>query len=380
MTSGGRHVDDSLVPAVPRAGGLRVLQVVDSLSGGGAERHVVDLAVALRRRRHEVAVASSTGGVLAPALDAEGIAAHQLVDRLVKRRSSVRYARSLARLVEWYRPDVVHAHIYASAFAAAAATMECGVPLVLTEHTEAPWRPPRARMVSWWVYQRARHIVAVSSAIERLLRRRYRVPAERISVLLPAVPAAQDPTPGPADPTVRPLIGRVARLEPEKGVDVFLRGAALVAARCANARFVVIGDGSLRDQLVALGHDLGLTDRVDFTGFRPDARRLIAQLDVLVVSSHSDGSPLVVLEALEAGVPVVGTGVGGLPDQIRHGREGLLVPPGEPDRLAAAILRLLGDSSRARAMGAAGRRRAAELGHDRMVDRLETIYQSVRTR
>jgi glycosyltransferase involved in cell wall biosynthesis len=354
--------------------------VVDSLSGGGAERHVVDLAVALRRRRHEVAVASSTSGVLARTLEAEGIAAHSLVDRLVKRRSSFRYARSLARLVERYRPDVVHAHIYASAFAAAVATLECGVPLVLTEHTEAPWRPPHARMVSWWVYQRAHHIVAVSSAIERLLRHRYRVPGKRISILLPAVPAAAELVSSRPEPMPRPLIGRVARLEPEKGVDVFLRGAAIVAARCPNARFVVVGDGSRRDQLVALGTDLGLSGRVDFTGFRPDARRLIAQLDVLVVSSHSDGSPLVVLEALEAGVPVVATAVGGIPDQIRHGREGLLVPPADPDRLAAAVLELLEDPRRARAMAAAGRRRAAELDHDRMVDRLEAIYHTIRTR
>jgi L-malate glycosyltransferase len=370
--------DDWRPPPVPRTARLRILQVVDSLDGGGAERHVVDLAVALRRRLHDVAVASSASGVLAPEPEVHDVAAFPLLDRLVKRQASLRYARALGGLIDRWQPDIVHAHMYASTFAAAIATVRRDVPLVVTEHTEAPWRTPPARAVSRWTYRRADHIVAVSSAIERLLRRSYGVPEERISFLLPAVPPH---TPIGAGPTRRrpaggPLIGRVCRLEPEKAVDDFLHAAALIADVCPHADFIVVGDGSQRDALVDLNERLGLGHRVDFSGYRPDARGLIADLDVLVVSSRSDGSPLVVLEALEAGVPVVATEAGGIPDQIHDGREGLLVPPGEPKRLAAAVLELLHDPDRRRSMGAAGRQRACELGHDRMTDHIEVIYRS----
>jgi glycosyltransferase involved in cell wall biosynthesis len=171
----------------------------------------------------------------------------------------------------------------------------------------------------------------------------------------------------------------VGRLQPEKGVDVFLRAAALVSARVPSARFVVVGDGPLRGELEALAGRLGLEGRVEFLGYRPDARELLGGLDVLAVSSRSDGAPLVVLEALTAGVPVVGSAVGGIPDQIRHGREGLLVPPGDPHALADALAALVAEPARARAMGAAGRRRARDFSHSRMVDEIEATYRDVLT-
>jgi glycosyltransferase involved in cell wall biosynthesis len=376
VTSGRASVRRPVGPPVQRSDSLRVLMVVDSLAGGGAERHVVELAVALRHRGHNVAVACSTSGVLAPALEVDGIAIHPVLDRLVKRRGSLTYARALRRLLGHWRPDVVHAHMYASAFAAAAATIGTGVPLVVTEHTEAPWRSLRARGLSWWTYRRASHIVTVSRAIERLLHNSYRVPADRTSFLLPAVP---DLPPAPAGLPAeegRPLIGSVGRLQPEKGVDVFLHATALVARACPAARFVVVGDGPLRARLIDVTQQLGLGERVEFSGYLGDARTLIGQLDVLVVSSHSDGSPLVVLEAMAAGVPVVATNVGGIPDQFRHRREGLLVQPGDVHGMAAAILDILADPNRARAMGVRGRERAHQLGHQSMVARVEMTYRT----
>lgn len=356
--------------------------VVDSLAGGGAERHVVELAVALRQLGHDVAVACSASGVLAPELELEGITVHVLADRLVKRRASASYAYALRRLLRQRRPDVVHAHMYASAFAAAAATFGTGVSVVLTEHTEAPWRSLPARGLSWWTYRRASRIVAVSRAIERLLHHTYRLPADRIRFLIPAVPVQPaEPLDRPATPDGgmrdgRPLVGRVGRLAPEKGVDVFLRAAALVAPACPAARFLVVGDGPLRGPLTAFADELGLDGRVEFCGYRADARALIAQLDVLVVSSHSDGSPLVVLEAMAAGVPVVSTNVGGIPDQLQDGREGMLVPPGDAPAMADAIRHLLAHPCQARAMGALGRRRAHEFGFQHMVERVEATYRT----
>jgi glycosyltransferase involved in cell wall biosynthesis len=353
-----------------------VLLVIDSLDGGGAERYVVDLAIALRNRGWPVEVACSTGGVRAGALAEAGIPVSALLGGLVKRRVSGGYGRALRRLVEDRCPAVVHAHLYASAAAAVVATRGSSVPVVLTEHTEAPWRDRAACAVSRRVYQRVDHLVAVSSAIRDTLVGTYGVPAARVEVLLPAV----------ADPAAVPhrragvssgLAGVVGRLVPEKGVDVFLRAAALVAAALPAVRFVVVGDGPLRPALEARAASLGLAGVVTFTGFRPDAPQLIADLDVLAVPSRSDGSPLVVCEAMASGIPVVASRVGGLPDLVVHGVSGLLVRPEDPEDLARTLVHLLRDPAAAQDLGRRARQLATTRSHARLVDRMTEVYAAL---
>jgi glycosyltransferase involved in cell wall biosynthesis len=361
-------------------GSVRSLLVVDSLEVGGAERHVVDLAVALGREGYEVTVACSIGGGLSEPLEEANVPVRPLLDKLVKRRVSVAFARELRRLIREERFDLVHAHIYASATAAAIAVLGTGVPLVVTEHTEALWQGRRERWASRRVYRRAEHIIAVSSAIRKRLIERDAVPPERITVIHNAVIPAPDTSPSslPGDVREGPLVGVVARLQPEKGVADFLRAAACVCAAVPDARFLVAGDGPLREELLALAGRLGFGEPVRFLGYRADARALIGLLDVLVVPSLTEGTPLIVLEAMAAGIPVVASAVGGIPDQIRHNKEGLLVPAGDPAALAEALLELLQDPDRARSLGEAALRRAdSEFNHATMVRRIEAVYHAV---
>ena len=358
----------------------RLLLVVDSLDLGGAERHVAGLAAALRRRGCEVVVACSTRGMLARSLEREGVPFVSMTRRLAKRRFSPAFARGIRRLLAGRgRFDLVHAHVYAAAAASAAATLGLGVPLVVTEHTEASWQGRRARAVTRWYCRRARHIIAVSTPIRRRLIGRDGVPPQKISVIPTALPEAEGggiPSGAPAENGR--LAGVVARLQPEKGVATFLEAASRIAPRAPGVRFVVVGDGPLRGELSELAAGLGLEGRVRFLGFRPDAREIIRRLDVLVVPSFTEGAPLVVLEAMASGVPVVASAVGGIPDQIRHGREGLLVPTGDPVALGEALLSLLDNPGLARRMGEAGRERASSaFGHDRMVRRIESVYRPV---
>jgi glycosyltransferase involved in cell wall biosynthesis len=362
-------------------GPIRLLLVVDSLEVGGAERQVVDLAVALRRKGYRVVVACSIAGDLSAALEEAGIPIRPLLRRLVKRRLSPAYAWRLRRLLLGSeRFDLVHAHIYASAVAAAIATSGTGIPLVITEHTEASWQTWRARWASRWVYRRAERMIAVSTPIRRRLIERDGVHPDLITIVPNAVVSAsearsEEPPTGLRE---RPLVGVVARLQPEKGVSNFLKAAARVAPQFPEAHFVIAGDGPLRQELVALAEDLGLRDRVHFLGFRSDASALMGSLDVLVVPSLTEGSPLVTLEAMAAGVPVVASAVGGIPDQVRHGKEGLLVPPGDTGAMGDAIVALLRDPARARSLGEAGRRRAtSEFSHAVMVRRIEDVYRDI---
>jgi L-malate glycosyltransferase len=380
---GSRREREATVTNAPVSRRIRLVLVVDSLEVGGAERQVADLAVALQRNGYEVTVACSVAGDLSGVLEEAGVPVRPLLRRLAKRRFSVAYAWRLRRLLRREQFDLVHAHIYASTVAAAIATSGTGVPLVITEHTEASWQTWRARWVSRWVYRRVERIIAVSTPIRRRLIERDGVSPDLITVIpnavLPTSETLPDASPVlPAELREHPLVGVIARLQPEKGVANFLKAATRVTPLFPEARFIIAGDGPLRRELADLAEDLGLKSRVHFLGFRSDASALMRFLDILVVPSLTEGSPLVTLEAMAAGVPVVASAVGGIPDQMRHDKEGLLVSLDDTGALGDALLDLLRDPARARRLGEAGRRRAAsEFGHAAMVRQIEDVYHAV---
>jgi glycosyltransferase involved in cell wall biosynthesis len=360
----------------------RLLLAVDSLEVGGAERHVVDLALALHRKGYGVEVACSVAGGLSESLEAAGVPVWPLTGRLVKRRVSPAYARGIRRLLRGGGFDLVHAHIFASAAAAAIATLGKGLPLVITEHTEASWQTWRTRWISRWAHRRARHTIAVSTPIERRLIERDGAPSDLVTLIPNAVIPAPDETPDSASTLPDgwpegPLIGVVARLQPEKGVANFLQAATRVSRIFPEAGFLVVGDGPLREELLSLVERLGISKRVRFLGYRTDSRALMGLMDVLVVPSLTEGSPLIVLEAMAAGIPVVASAVGGIPDQLRHGEEGILVPPDDPDALGEALGALLRDPAYARRLGETGRLRTEnEFSHETLVRRIEVVYRA----
>lgn len=359
---------------------LNILLVADSLDAGGAERHVVGLAASLVRAGHLVTIGCSTGGVLVEIARQHGVIVRPLLATRAKRRVSVAFARQLASLLRSERFDLVHAHMFASAAAAALANIGGWMPLVVTEHSEAAWRGKSARMCSRFIYWRAKHVIAVSHGIRRRLLEDDRLERSRVTVIPNALPALDEAPRAAALPLplvlgARPLVGVVARLQPEKGVRYLLEAAVSVAAELPQAALVIVGDGPERLELQSLAALLGIVDRCFFLGFRPDARKIISELDVLVVPSLSEGTPLVVLEAMAAGVPIVAAAVGGIPEQVRHGCEGMLVPPADPPALARALVQLLLDPGRAHLLGQNGRRRVIErFSSDAMVGQTLDIY------
>jgi glycosyltransferase involved in cell wall biosynthesis len=141
---------------------------------------------------------------------------------------------------------------------------------------------------------------------------------------------------------------------------------------------LLAGDGPDRDRLVASARALGLEDRVRFAGARRDVANVLAALDVFVLSSDFEGSPLALIEAMAAGKAIVATRVGGVPDLIDDGVHGLLVPPGDPGALGTALLSLARDPARRAALGAAARgRQREELTLDGMIERITMLYERV---
>jgi glycosyltransferase involved in cell wall biosynthesis len=171
------------------------------------------------------------------------------------------------------------------------------------------------------------------------------------------------------------LVGIVGRLFPIKNHRLFLEAAALVVQQEPSVRFVIIGDGVLRPELERQVQALGIPERVIFTGWRRDLPPIYADLDVLAVTSKNEGTPVSAIEAMAAGCPVVATRVGGLPDLIRDGETGCLVPPGDVQAVATAILRLVRDPETSRRLGQTAQAMARErFALPRLIGDLERLY------
>jgi glycosyltransferase involved in cell wall biosynthesis len=173
-----------------------------------------------------------------------------------------------------------------------------------------------------------------------------------------------------------PLVGNVAALAPHKGQRHLVAAAARVVRELPDARFLIVGDGELRDTLEKQIKTLALDRHVFLTGFRADALSLMKSFDLFAMSSVTEGLGSVVLEAMACRRAVVATRAGGLPEVVNDGVTGLLVPPQDDEALAQAIVSLLRDPSRRQTMGDAGYARvASEFSIEKMVSETVRVYE-----
>ena len=280
--------------------------------------------------------------------------------------------REFARL----RPDIVQFSLVGmpghSLYALATAVTSRGVNVIAVEHQPfPPWSKSAARLQRWVVKRLAAH-VAVSDATARTVERYEGLPPHSVRTIYNGVAAADvRPVPKCVD---GPLIGVVARLHRSKGIDVLVR--AMV--RLPGASLAVVGRGDVQDDLEALAKELGVDDRVHMLGWQDRPQDHIATFDVLAVPSRVEPFGLVIAEAMRAGLPVVASNVGGIPEVVADGETGFLVPPDDVDALAGALQRLLDDPELRARMGQAGERRfEANFTLDRMVASYESLYSEV---
>ena len=351
---------------------------------GGLGRHVHALAEAMARGGHEVTVLTRHPGPAdqtpVPVPCDEVVGGVRVVravedplllrfeDELLAWAMALNHALTRAGLAlgEQAAPEVVHAHDWLVAHAAATLKHHLGVPLVATLHaTEAGrhqgWLPgPLNRSihsVEWWLTYEARRVVACSGYMRWEVTRLFDLPPDKVDV----VPNGVDPRPWrPAPDRVAaarrrwagdgPLAVFSGRLVYEKGVQDLLAAVPRLRRRHPGFRLVVAGRGPSAGELEDLARRLRLGRAVTFAGFVPDAElaALVAAADCAVVPSRYEPFGLVALEAAAAGTPVVSTDAGGLPEFVQHRRTGLTVPAGDPAALADAVGELLADEVLAR--------------------------------
>lgn len=286
---------------------------------------------------------------------------------------------ALRRLLRTRAVALVHTHSSVDAWLAGLAARSRRLPIVRSRHVSIA--VPRRRAL---VYRLADRIVTSGDTIAAVLRRAG-VAAERIV----AVPPGVDTTrfhPGVSGAGVRaelgltgPAVGLVANIRGSKGHVHFLEAARLVLKERPDARFLIVGDGVGSEAVRARVRALALDGPVLMTGFRRDVPEVMAALDVLVLpSTRSEGSPQVIPQALAVGTPVIATLAGGSGDVVRDGETARLVPPGDAGALAGAILELLRDPARARAMARRGQQEIlARHSLDAAMARTVAVYETL---
>lgn len=356
----------------------RILIVSHTLDRGGLEQAVVTLASGLHKERFEVHVVCFVGGEAARRVASIPDVRYTEIPGRGKWSRLVALSRHIGRL----RPHIVHNHY---CWYGLAASLFHGVRRVETVHNTYSWFTAAERVGFMLQCLLAHRIIAVSEAVRSYTARTF-PPSRRDGVMTVihngVVPERVQPdAPGPAThagrQTESPAVGYVGRLEPEKGVGCLIDAMSLVRRRHPTAVLIVAGTGSLEQSLKEKSLSVG-PGAVTFTGFAGDVASLYARVHVLVLPSLYEGLPLSLLEGMAAGRPVVATAVGGIPEVVREGVNGFLVPPDDPRALAEKIEQLLHDPEGRAAMGKAARETV--LRHftaDRMIAETEALYAEV---
>jgi glycosyltransferase involved in cell wall biosynthesis len=326
----------------------------------------------MSRRGHDVVVACQRGGALEERARAAGLDVRPLAFRGDLSPSA---ALALRRVIRTTAPEAVQAHDPHALGAALLAAP--GRAVIATRRVDFELKGWPSR----WKYRHARRVVAVSRAVAAVLERGG-LPASQVRVVYEGVPD-RGPRPGGREalaalgvPPDALVVGNVAALTDHKDHATLLKAAARVVEVFPSVRFVVAGEGELAGRLHAQAAELGLGDRLLFTGFRDDLDRLVPAFDVFCLSSQKEGLGTSVLDAMCFGLPVVATAAGGIPEAVVDGVTGRVVPARHPDALAAALVAVLQDARARRTMGEAGRRRFAEtFTVDRMVESTLDVYR-----
>jgi glycosyltransferase involved in cell wall biosynthesis len=362
---------------------VRLLWLIDSLNVGGAETLAVPFARRLDRTRYELVVcclATIGGNPIEQELRALGTEVVNLEAQSLRDRAAF---RRLATLVRARQIDLVHAHLTYAAIWAALLTRSTGIPSIVTLHVapsatralQASWKGRlmttlRDRVMRFVLKRWATRVVSVSDALGGEYRE---LNPTTVHNGIELDRFARDKREARADlerefdlPSGLPVVVTLCVLRPAKGIEVLLEAVRSID----DATFLIIGDGPMREAWTRLADDLGISERIRWAGYRRDVDRLLAACDLFVHPTLDDAFPTVLLEALAAGLPIVASRVGGVPEIVTENVTGRLVPPGDARALASAIRDVLADPPRGAAEA------AQRFSTEAWIGRLDVLYRA----
>jgi glycosyltransferase involved in cell wall biosynthesis len=337
----------------------RILYMVTHADRGGAQMHLLGLAVAMQQN-FDVHLAVGEEGFLTEACRQKDIVVHIL--RHMRRSSAMlmdlKALGETRRLLKLLRPDLIHVHTFKAGFIGRLAAWTLGIPVLYTIHAwlwstlavsrfESRVAIPLERLGALC----CERVITVSHAGERLVREHHITDGNKVVTIHNGI--CDTPTHVPVRANQIPVIIMVARFTPGKDFALLLRAFQALAN---DAQLWLVGDGETREAMETLAVSLGIASSVSFLAERQDVPELLAQADVFVLASESEMLPISILEAMRAALPIVASDVGGVGEAVEHGETGLLVPKGEVGALTSALQLLIADPELRNRLGSSGRR------------------------
>jgi glycosyltransferase involved in cell wall biosynthesis len=348
----------------------------------GGQNQLWQLALGLRERGHRQWIVTRPGSPLARRAGSHGF---EVLTHPFRGELDPRATLGLRRMIVSHLPDVVHTHDPHSLTPAALAHRLVRPRPLVVGHRRVDFHI-RANRCSRWKYAHgADHLIAISGRVKEVLVEDG-IPDGHVTVIRSGIALETPPPPEGPDlrtragaPTGTRLVLTIASTEAYKDHPTLIDAAGLLFERRPDVRWVVLGTGGLFEETVARAGRGGHGERLRYLGFVEGARGLLPQADVFVLTSRTEGLGTSILDAMAAGVPVVSTAAGGIPEMIDHERTGLLVPPGDAVALAAAIERVLDDRTLARRVADAARVRVRDFDIERTIERTEKLYRRLLT-
>lgn len=295
--------------------------------------------------------------------------------------------KSFLEVIHREKADVLHLHGWVAANYGRLAGRLAGVPTIMHEHGVDPYFPVSQRIADRVLSPLTHTAVGVSKSVRDFLITRRFVSPGKVRIIYNGAPLDEfKPVDDERKEEIRrefgiresiSVIGTIGRLDTQKGITYFLKAARKVKDAVGDVRFIVVGDGPKKAELEQEAHDLGLSEHIIFTGHRTDVPAIQSILDLQVFPSLWEGTPLTIFEAMAMGKAIVSTDVDGLGEVLANGESALIVKPADPDRLAAAIVKLLSDGELATKLGAGARESSRDYDIRRTVQNLEALYEEL---
>lgn len=372
-----------------------ILYVIENIEFGGGERVFSQIIRGLDKERFGVFVASNPGGIFEKKLTEVGIKINPV--RMTNRYNLGIISR-LKKIIKTKDVRIVHSQGGRADFFARIAARISNVPIIISSmamlvegYDVSTPRKGLYVLIDRWTERWVNKFTVLSEAMRRSLIERHKIPPENIVKIYNGIEIEE------YNPDLKelrnkklevrrelgfkndvPVIGAIGRLVWQKGFEYLIRAAPEVLKKCPEARFLIVGEGPLKNKLILTGEKLNVADRIIFTGLRSDIKEILASIDVLAMPSLLEGLPMVLLETMAMAKPIVATRIDGITEVLENSKTGLLVPAKNSHALAEALVGILDDKAKANFFGLNAREAAKEkFSVKKMVEQIELAYEKL---
>ncbi|MBC8554277.1 MAG: glycosyltransferase [Candidatus Brocadiales bacterium] len=361
---------------------INVVHLVEELTIGGLEKILTTIVLNLNKKKYNVSVwCLREGGFFADKLVKEGIDVKILHISTSRNPLSI---YKLYRLLKSHKFDIIHTHAYSAGTIGRVSAFLAGVPVIISHNQNVyDYYNKYYHFVERFLSYITDGIICVSDVVKKFANETQGIDTKKLvtiyngienlrSVSRKETSALRKELGIPIDHSV---IGVIAQFSEKKGFGYLIRSASILLKCRKDVNFLLVGDGTIMGDMKQLCHNLKIEKNVIFAGERSDIPEMLSLIDIFVLPSIREGLPLAILEAMACGKPVIATNVGGVPEVVKNGINGILVQPQDPEALHGAMKELLNDAGKRERMGRAGRDICAKGFSSRvMVDRIEELY------